>query len=87
MLEFFYGYLAFAFATGFVSWLYLLRPCIRAAQEFGVQNEITQAPVLTGIVWFLINTITAPVSVIIVLVPQFHQAALEGVRRSVFDDK
>lgn len=87
MLELFFGYLAFALATAFVSWLYLFWPCVRAAKAFGIDNEITQSPLLTSIVWFLINTIVAPLTFFIVLVPSFHQAALEGVRRSVFDDK
>lgn len=86
MLELFMGYLAFALATAFVSWLYLFWPCVRLAREFGINNEITQSPVLTSIVWFIINTGLAPLTFFIVLIPSFHQAALEGVRRSVFDD-
>lgn len=86
MLELLMGYLAFALATGFVSWLYLFWPCVRAAQDLGIDNEITQSPKLTSVVWFILNTIVAPVTFFIVLIPSFHQAALEGVRRSVFDD-
>jgi hypothetical protein len=86
MLQVLYAYLAFALATGLVSWLYLFNPCLKEAQLLGIQNEITQSPKLTGVVWVLINTLLAPVVFLIVLVPTFYQAALVGVRRSMLEE-
>jgi hypothetical protein len=86
MIELLYGYLAFALATGIVSWLYLFRPCLKEAQLLGIKNEITDSPGLTSIVWILINTLIAPVVFLIVIVPTFFNSALAGVRKSMFEE-
>jgi hypothetical protein len=86
MIELLYAYLAFALATGVISWLYLFKPCLKEAQLLGIQNEITLSPKLTGTVWVILNTLLAPVVFLIVLVPTFYQAALVGVRKSMLEE-
>ena len=86
MIELLYAYLAFAIATGLVSWLYLFKPCLKEAQLLGIENEITLSPKLTSTVWIILNILLAPVVFLIVLVPPFYQAALMGVRKSMFEE-
>jgi len=86
MFELLYGYLAFALATGILSWLYLFRPCLQEALALGIRNEITTSPKLTSIVWIIMNTVIAPLVLVVILVPSFCEAALVGVRKSMFEE-
>ena len=82
-MEYFFVYLAFALATAFSASYELFWPLVKKAQAAGVENEITQSPVLSTTVFFIIQTIFAPLVILIIFIPPFYLAMSNGLEKEI----
>lgn len=86
MQEIIIAYFALAVATSIVSWLFMFWPLVREAISAGVNNDITRSPYLSSIVFIAINTIFAPVVLLIVFIPSMFESARAGMQRAINED-
>lgn len=80
------AYLSFALATAIVAWWYLFWPAVRQARSFGVRNDITRSPIMSSIVFIIINTVFAPMVIFIVFIPDWFASARDGLTKAIYED-
>ena len=82
VLEF---YILFCITTSITSILDIFWPVISLAKKDGVKNEVTESPVFSTIVFFLINTIIAPLLFFVIIVPSLNEQATRGLSKALRD--
>lgn len=82
-MSFILGYAIFALSVAISSVYELFWPLIKVAKAEGVHNEFTMYPMLSTFVFFLIQVIIAPVTLLLVFVPPIFTSVREGLRREI----
>lgn len=82
VLEF---YILFCITTSITSILDIFWPVISLAKKDGIKNEVTESPVFSTIVFFLINTIIAPLLFFVIIVPSLNEQATRGLSKALRD--
>lgn len=82
VLEF---YILFCITTSITSILDIFWPVISLAKKDGVKNEVTESPVFSTIVFFVINTIIAPLLFFVIIVPSLNEQATRGLSKALRD--
>lgn len=81
-MEYLIVYLVLALATGFTAWYFIWAPCITEAKLLGIKNEMTLSPTLSGFVYFIVATLTAPIVALVLILPtNLFNKAVEGTRK------
>lgn len=82
VLEF---YILFCITTSITSILDIFWPVISLAKKDGIKNEVTESPVFSTIVFFVINTIIAPLLFFVIIVPSLNEQATRGLSKALRD--
>lgn len=80
VLEF---YLLFCITTSITSLMYLFWPVIQLARKDGIKNEVTQYPILSTFIFFVINAIIAPLLFFVIIVPSLTEQATKGLNKAI----
>ena len=80
-------YIIFALATACACCYEFFWPTIEEARVLGVQNEFTEYPVLSAIIYIGISTIVAPILVIPLLSTKSGERFRNGLRNTIVHDK
>lgn len=76
-------YILFCIATSITALLDIFWPVIKQARADGIFNEVTEYPIFSLFVFFIINTIIAPLLIFVVLVPSLNEQAVKGLSKSI----
>jgi hypothetical protein len=76
-------YAIFCLATSLTLIYELFWPVIALARQEGVDNTFTQSPLLSIFIFFVINTILAPLVVWLLVFPPLYAAAVIGITKAV----
>ncbi len=79
-------YLIFAVTTALVSWYRGFRPILNEAIEDGVDNELTNNPIMANLVFIGIETILAPYIFYTIFDKSAFDATEQGLRRIIMKD-
>ena len=80
VLEF---YLLFCITTSITSLMYLFWPAVQLARKDGIKNEVTQYPILSTFIFFVINSIIAPFLFFVIIVPSLNEQATKGLNKAI----
>lgn len=80
-------YLLFALTTGITSCYVFLSPAVSLARDQGIHNSFTESTWLSYLIYITITTITAPFSVLPILIPSFAERFKAGLERSVMESQ
>lgn len=76
-------YLLFCITTSITAIYEIFWPAISAARKDGIKNEITEYPILSTIIFLVLNIIIAPALFLVIIVPSLHASAVAGINKSV----
>lgn len=76
-------YAIFALTTSLTLIYTLFWPVIRQAKLDGIDNAFTNAPLTSLVIFFIVNTVLAPVMIWLILVPSLYTNAEAGITRAV----
>ncbi len=86
-MEYLIVYLVMALATGFTAWYFIWNPCITEAKLLGIKNDVTLNPTLSGFVYFIVATLTAPVVAAVLILPtNLFNKAVDGTRKITHEE-
>lgn len=77
------SYLIFSLTTAIVSIMEFYAPAVAAAKREGIDNEITQHPILGILVYFCINVILAPVVFLSIIIPSLNIKTAKGIAMAI----
>ena len=80
-------YFLFALTTGITSCYLFLVPAIALAKDTGIHNSFTENTWLSYLIYITITTITAPFSVLPILIPSFAERFKTGLEKSVMENQ
>ena len=80
-------YLLFSLTTGISSCVLFLSPAIALARDTGVQNSFTENTWLSYLIYIIITTITAPFSILPIIIPSFAERFKTGLERAVMESQ
>lgn len=86
-MGFFTYYFIFAAATAITSCYFFFWPCLMAAKQDEIHNQLVDRPVMSAIVYILIGLIIAPVLFYIILVPSSAESYVEGLQLIIREEK
>lgn len=76
-------YIVFALSTAITCWFFFYRRALLELKAKNIQNQLTQRPVLSSIVYILISTVIAPLLVFPLLSrtagTAFYESTLSGL--------
>lgn len=72
-------YIIFALTTAIFALVDVFMPVLRAAQDSGVNNTLTENPKLSYFVYLCITTIVAPMVILPLLVPSMNARFRDGM--------
>lgn len=73
-------YLVFALATAIVSVLYVLNPAKELLRRQGdTENVFVESPVVSGITFFVLSALLAPLVALVLVLPRTTEAMIEGL--------
>jgi hypothetical protein len=76
-------YAIFALTTSLTLIYVLFWPAIYQAKLDGVDNDFTNAPIISLVIFFIVNTVLAPVMVWLIFVPSLYKNAELGITRAI----
>jgi hypothetical protein len=76
-------YAIFALTTSLTLIYVLFWPAIYQAKLDGVDNDFTNAPIISLVIFFIVNTILAPAVIWLILVPSLYKNAELGITRAI----
>ena len=76
-------YAIFALTTSLTLIYVLFWPAIYRAKLDGVDNDFTNAPIISLVIFFIVNTILAPAMIWLILVPSLYKNAELGITRAI----
>jgi hypothetical protein len=76
-------YAIFALTTSLTLIYVLFWPAIYQAKLDGVDNDFTNAPIISLVIFFIVNTILAPAMIWLILVPSLYKNAELGITRAI----
>lgn len=79
----FFYYCIFAFATSITTLLHYYLPARRQAVSKGVQNSITEYPVVSSLVYILVTAVMAPFVVSTLIFPSHGERFREGLYTAI----
>ena len=80
-------YLLFSLTTGISSCVLFLSPAVALARDIGVQNSFTENTWLSYLIYIIITTITAPLSILPIIIPSFAERFKTGLERAVMESQ
>ena len=80
-------YFIFALATACACCYEFFWPAIQEAKLLGVQNEFTEYPILSVIIYICISTIVAPILVVPILFTESGERFRNGLRNTIVFNK
>lgn len=80
-------YLLFSLTTGISSCVLFLSPAVALARDIGVQNSFTENTWLSYLIYIIITTITAPFSILPIIIPSFAERFKTGLERAVMESQ
>lgn len=79
-------YLIFALATGATATYEVYWSILKKALASGIENEFTNNGVLGGVVFFCIQTLLAPLIIVILVVPPLFHSAYAGMEKEMMKE-
>jgi ABC-type multidrug transport system permease subunit len=76
-------YLLFAFSTSITACYVWFWPILQQTKEKGVTNALTNAPILSIVVYVIVTALIAPVIVLPLLVPSMGEKFAIGLEREL----
>lgn len=76
-------YILFCLTTSIFSVLELYWPAVIRAKAANIKNEITESPVLSTFIFFIINCLFAPIILPVVIIPGLYERAAVGLDKAI----
>jgi hypothetical protein len=76
-------YVIFCLATSLTLIFELFWPIIALAKRDGIDNDFTRSPLLSLFIFFIVNTVLAPLVVWLLIIPPLFSGAFLGISRAV----
>jgi hypothetical protein len=76
-------YLIFCLATSLTLIYELFWPIIAHARKDGIDNDFTRSPLLSLFIFFIVNTVLAPLVIWILVFPPLFAGAFLGITKAV----
>lgn len=80
VLEF---YILFCITTSITAILDLFWPAIQLARKDKIKNEVTEYPIFSAAIFFIINIIIAPLLFFVIIVPSLNEQATRGLSKAI----
>jgi hypothetical protein len=87
MLELLAYYFIFAAATSITSCYFFFWQVLQSAIKKGVNNQLTNTPVLSSALYIALGLVIAPVTFVILIVPSFSENYTRGMYSVIYDEK
>jgi hypothetical protein len=76
-------YLIFCLATSLTLIYELFWPIIALARRDGIDNDFTKSPLLSLFIFFVVNTVFAPLVIWLLIFPSLFASAFLGITKAV----
>jgi len=80
-------YLIFCITTSICCLYEIIWPAMRGAKQEGIVNPFTEQPLLSSIVFFIINALFAPIIIFVLFVPKMFEQASLGINKAIREAK
>lgn len=77
-------YILFALTTSITCCILFFLPIIAEAKEEGIENEFTNYPIMSAIIYIIIGSIMAPLLVLPILFESKAEQFRRGLKNSIF---
>jgi hypothetical protein len=76
-------YIIFCLATSLTLIYELFWPIIAHARQDGIDNDFTRSPLLSLFIFFIVNTVLAPLVIWLLVFPPLFSSAFLGITKAV----
>jgi len=76
-------YLIFCITTSICCLYEMIWPAMCGAKQQGIVNPFTQQPLLSSLVFFIINMLFAPLIIFVLFVPRMFEQASSGINKAI----